>query len=50
MADEKMYLSSSPHFHSPLTTGKIMLSVVIALLPICISGVVIFGLRALAVI
>lgn len=46
----EIYLSSSPHFHSPLTTSKIMWMVVIALLPVCIAGVIIFGLRALAVL
>ncbi|MCQ2598080.1 MAG: RnfABCDGE type electron transport complex subunit D [Treponema sp.] len=46
----EIYLSSSPHFHSPLTTSKIMWMVVIALLPICAAGVIIFGLRALDVL
>lgn len=46
----EIYLSSSPHFHSPVTTSKIMWMVVIALLPICAAGVIIFGLRALAVL
>ncbi len=43
-------ISVSPHIHSPRTTTKIMLDVIIALLPATVAGVIIFGLRALAVI
>ncbi|MBR2109178.1 MAG: RnfABCDGE type electron transport complex subunit D [Ruminococcus sp.] len=46
----KLISSVSPHVHSPLTTQKIMLDVVIALLPAGIASVIIFGLRALLVI
>lgn len=46
----KLIVSSSPHLKSSDTTNRIMLDVVIALLPAAIMGVVIFGLRALAVI
>ena len=46
----KLISSVSPHVNSPLTTQKIMLDVVIALLPAGIAGVIIFGLRALLVI
>ena len=46
----KIYLSSSPHFTAGFTTQKIMLTVLIALLPECIYGTVIFGLRALITI
>ncbi len=47
---DKLVVSSSPHVRSNITTTKIMLDVVIALLPSAIAGVVLFGLRALAVI
>ena len=43
-------LSMSPHIHSGMSTGGIMLDVIIALLPATIAGTFIFGLRALAVI
>ncbi|MBR6743270.1 MAG: RnfABCDGE type electron transport complex subunit D [Clostridia bacterium] len=43
----KLTLSVSPHIRSRLTTGGIMLDVVIALIPALIAGTVIFGLRAL---
>ena len=40
----------SPHIHSGMSTGGIMLDVIIALLPAAVAGVVIFGLSALWVI
>ena len=40
----------SPHIHSGMSTGGIMLDVLIALLPAAVAGVVIFGLSALWVI
>lgn len=43
-------ISSSPHTRSKVTTGHIMLMVVIALLPATVFGVVNFGLSALLVI
>lgn len=43
-------LSISPHIHSGMSTAGVMLDVLIALLPVTVVGVVIFGLRALAVI
>lgn len=43
-------LSVSPHIHSPRSTQSIMLDVIIALLPTTVAGVIIFGLRSLAVI
>ncbi len=46
----KLHISVSPHMHSPLTTSRIMLDVIIALLPTLIAGTVIFGLRSLAVV
>ncbi len=46
----KIHLSSSPHFTQGLDTSKIMLSVIVALLPECVAGVVFFGWRALVTI
>ncbi len=40
----------SPHIHEKTTTQRIMLDVLIALLPASIAGVILFGVRALAVI
>lgn len=51
MADtNELNLSSSPHFHSGLTTQKIMFCVVLAMLPLCIAGTITFGIRSLFVI
>ena len=41
--ENKMYVSSSPHFQSSSSTRKIMLDVIIALLPATIASVIIFG-------
>lgn len=46
----KLHIAVSPHFHAPVTTQKIMLDVIIALLPTTVCGTLIFGIRALAVI
>ncbi len=46
----RLYISVSPHFHSKTTTQSIMLDVIIALMPTTIAGVIIYGLRSLAVI
>ena len=46
----KLHISVSPHIHSKRSTQKIMLDVLIALLPVTIAGVVIFGITSLAVI
>ena len=43
-------LSSSPHFRSPLTTGGVMMNVVIALLPATVFGIYRYGLHAFLVI
>ena len=43
-------LMISPHIHSGRSTSGIMRDVIIALLPTTVAGVLIFGLRALAVI
>ncbi len=41
--ENKMYVSSSPHFRSNSSTTKIMLDVIIALVPATIASVIIFG-------
>jgi len=43
-------VASSPHIKHPDTTGGIMLDVIVALLPACAFGCILFGLRALAVL
>ena len=48
--ENKLHISVSPHIHGKRTTKGIMLDVIIALLPATIAGVIIFGLRSLAVI
>jgi len=40
-------VKTSPHVHSALSTDKAMLFVIIALLPSCLWGIIIFGFRAL---
>ena len=42
-------ISSSPHFHSPVTTQTIMRDVLIALLPALCGSIYFFGFRALTV-
>ena len=46
----KLHVSVSPHIHTSRSTAGIMLDVIIALLPATVAGVLIFGLRALAVV
>lgn len=46
----KLVVSSSPHIHTPNSTTRIMLDVIIALLPAAIAGVILFGIDALVVI
>ncbi len=48
--DNKMYVSSSPHFRSDSSTTKIMLDVIIALIPACIAATIIFGPMSLMLI
>ncbi len=45
-----LLIEPSPHIKSTLTTQKIMLNVLIALLPSVIAGTVIFGTRALVLV
>ncbi len=47
---EKLIVSSSPHVKSKLTTQRVMLDVLIALVPAAAAGCVIFGWRALLVL
>ncbi len=46
----KLISSISPHFSGSITTTKIMLDVIIALIPAAIASVIIFGFRSLLVI
>lgn len=46
----KFHISVYPHIRSKISTRGIMLDVILALLPATIAGVIIFGLRSLAVI
>ena len=48
--ENEIYLSSSPHFSDKSSTSGIMLTVVIALLPLCVYGVILFGFPALVTI
>ncbi len=48
--ENKMTVSSSPHFHGKKTTQNLMLDVIIGLTPAMIASVVIFGFRAMVVI
>ena len=47
MSENKIHLSSSPHFTEGLSTQKVMLMVIISMLPECIAGVIFFGAVAL---
>ena len=47
---EKLIVSSSPHIHAKTSTATIMRDVLIALFPATVAGVVLFGLKALAII
>ena len=48
--DSKLHISVSPHIHSGISTQRIMLDVILALLPAAVAGCIIFGLSALVVI
>ena len=48
--DNKLYVSSSPHFRSNNSTRRIMLDVIIALLPTSVAACVIFGFRSAVLI
>ena len=44
---KKLIVSSSPHIHTQTTTQSIMRDVIIALLPVSVAAVVLFGIKAL---
>ncbi|MDO4377765.1 MAG: RnfABCDGE type electron transport complex subunit D [Erysipelotrichia bacterium] len=46
----KLTVSAAPHIHDGASSKNIMLDVVIALLPVSVAAVVIFGMKALAII
>lgn len=48
--ENNFIMSSSPHLHTNVTTRKIMLDVIIALMPAAVLGVFFFGFYAAAVI
>ena len=48
--NNKLTISPSPHVKSDVTTSKIMLDVIIALVPAMIASVIFFGVRALILI
>ena len=48
--ENRLLVSSSPHFRNNDTTARIMLDVVIALIPAALAGTYFFGIRALLVI
>ena len=50
MNDNSLTVSISPHIHGSITTRKIMLCVLIALVPAFIASIVIFGARAALVV
>ena len=50
MPAKGLLLSSSPHSFTPVSTPKIMLSVLIALIPAAAYGVYLYGFSALALI
>ncbi len=50
MPANNLLLSSSPHVFTGVTPRKIMLSVIIALMPVTVYGVVLFGVPALLLV
>lgn len=50
MNEKILNLSSSPHIRSSLTTGSVMLDVVLALMPAAVLGIYHYGLHAFLVI
>lgn len=48
--DEKYQVSVSPHVRDSITTSRIMLYVILALMPACIFGVFNFGFHALLIL
>ena len=50
MNDQLLNISSSPHFRQKLTTGSVMMNVVIALMPATVFGIWRYGLHAFLII
>ena len=50
MNDKLLNVSSSPHIRSSLTTQKVMLDVVLALMPATVFGIYRYGLHAFLII
>ena len=48
--ENRLYVCSSPHLRDNVTTQRIMLDVIIALLPAAAAGIVYFGLRSAIII
>jgi len=48
--EQKLHVSSSPHFKGKNSTRRIMLDVIIALCPAAVASCVIFGMRSLVLI
>jgi electron transport complex protein RnfD len=46
----ELYLGSSPHIGSPVRTPVFMAQVIIALMPLTVFGIVMYGMHALAVV
>ncbi|MGN0665725.1 MAG: RnfABCDGE type electron transport complex subunit D [Huintestinicola sp.] len=44
---KELTVSPSPHIHDNISTQRVMLNVIIALMPACIAGTVIFGISSL---
>lgn len=50
MENNRLYVCSSPHLRDNVTTQRIMLDVIIALLPATAAGILFFGLRSALII
>lgn len=50
MTEKQFEISSSPHIHRNISTDRLMLYVIVALLPSCIFGICQYGWRALMVL
>lgn len=48
--ENRLFVCSSPHLRDNVTTQKIMLDVIIALLPASIAGILFFGIRSALII
>ena len=48
--DLNLISAPSPHIHSTVTSRRLMVDVIVALVPACIAACVLFGTKALAVL